>query len=117
MEGKILYKRENSIRKDSKMFKIFKKFKALETAKKLITVVTLTWMLSIIIGFIGILFSFDFIPIITIVNIDFLVILGYYFTKAGVENVSKGKIQQDAWNESDLEGMSEGIPEDMLKGD
>lgn len=69
---------------------MFNKFKKLETSKKLVSVVSSVWVFSIIIGFIGILFSFNFIPIITIVNIDFLIVLGYYFTKAGTENVVKG---------------------------
>ncbi|KFZ25924.1 MAG: hypothetical protein KQ78_01880 [Candidatus Izimaplasma bacterium HR2] len=45
--------------------------------------------MSIIIGFVGLSFGFDFITIINVVNLDFLVILGYYFTKAGTENVIK----------------------------
>lgn len=68
---------------------MFKKFKKLETSKKLITIVTIIWILSIIIGFVGLSFGFDFITIVNVVNLDFLVILGYYFTKAGTENVVK----------------------------
>jgi len=68
---------------------MFKKFKSLETSKKMVLVVTLVWVLSIIIGFIGMTFGFDYTIIINIVNLDFLVLLGYYFGKAGMENVTK----------------------------
>jgi len=68
---------------------MFKRFKKLETSKKLITIVTIVWILSIAIGFIGIPLVLDFTTIINIVNVDFLVILGYYFTKSGAENVTK----------------------------
>jgi len=68
---------------------MLKKFLKLQTSKKLITIVVLVWVLSIIIGYIGTFFGISFIDIIQIVNLDFLVILGFYFTKAGSENIVK----------------------------
>lgn len=93
---------------------MFKKFKKLETSKKLITLVSAVWALSIVAGFIGLSFGFSFIPVITIVNIDFLVVLGYYFTKAGTENVVKGLFNERATESA--HGMEDTfIPEERIE--
>jgi len=73
--------------------KLFSSFKSLEMSKKLTVVILTFWILLIIADIIIYLITGNTInDIVDYVNTSFLVILGSYFGKSMIENVTKIKI-------------------------
>ena len=69
----------------SKMFKI-------DTSKKILWIVTATWLVSVVVNYTMAYLNIEsniIISTFTVVNTAFMLELGYYGAKSGIENVTK----------------------------
>lgn len=74
------------------MKKILEKIGNMETSKKILTVVTIVWILSVVTNYVLAYLGIESNMVnstFNLINTTFIVELGYYGAKSGVENVSK----------------------------
>jgi len=76
------------------MSKIVEKIKSIETSKLLLFIVTTVWIASIVINYVMGYLTIESVMVLTTfnaINNAFIIELGYYGLKSGIENVTKIK--------------------------